>query len=516
MPWAGVTEWMIQRDSRPRMTIPVRKLEHSVGGLRCTAVTDIGMRRSSNQDSLAVSLAEDSLQWKSHGHLFVVADGMGAHAAGELASKLATDTVPHSYHKRTEVPPAEALVEAVREANHVIFTKGSNSVDFQGMGTTCSCLVILPQGALAAHVGDSRVYRLRQNCLEQLTFDHSLVWEMAAAGHATEDEVPAYVPKNVITRSLGPHPTVSVDIEGPFSLETGDRFLLCSDGLTGPLKPELIGAVLGSLPIADASQTLIDLANLLGGPDNITTIVVEISEASKLGLAPPPPEQKRKKSRSARRKVTHPVCWVVMTLSAVLGGAMLSAQHWGGAFLAAASFLVAAAIAWTHKSNHAPTCSDAAEMLHGKAPYRCHSCQPGSSSIETLGDIVRQLEDLEGQNNDWDVDWNAIHQQRQAALEAITQGNFQAAVVSYCTAVRRSCRPSATPKTAPPATPPSTSASTATGSPRLGSPAGLRDQRQQNRRFPLRGRLLQCSATNSPHFHRSGSVPSCASLRDTS
>lgn len=419
------------------MSSPSSKLERSIGGLRCTAVSDVGMRRSSNQDSLAVSLAEGNHQWNSHGHLFMVADGMGAHAAGELASKLATDTVPHSYHKRTEVSPSEAIVEAIREANQVIYTKGSNSVDFQGMGTTCSCLVVLPQGALAAHVGDSRVYRLRGSCFEQLTFDHSLVWEMAAAGHASEDEIPAYVPKNVITRSLGPHPTVSVDVEGPFSVQTGDRFLLCSDGLTGPLKPELIGAVVGSLPLSDAAQTLIDLANLLGGPDNITTIVVEIAEADKLGLAAPPEESERPPRRSMGRKSIHPLCWVAMALSAVLAGVLIAAHNFGGAFLAAAAFLVAAIIAWTQRSTDPSECKAGAMIgLHGKAPYRRHDCQPGPASIATLGDIVRQLEDLEGQNN-WEVDWPAIHQDRQTAHEAITKGKYQDAVIAYCCAVRR-------------------------------------------------------------------------------
>ena len=386
---------------------------------------------------MAISLAEDTQQWLSHGHLFMVADGMGAHAAGELASKLATDTVPHSYHKRSEVAPSEAIVDAVREANNVIYTKGSNSVDFQGMGTTCSCLLILPQGAVAAHVGDSRVYRLRDNRLEQLTFDHSLVWEMAAAGQATEEDVPAYVPKNVITRSLGPHPTVSVDVEGPFSLQTGDRFLLCSDGLTGPLKPELIGAVLGSLPLSNAAQTLIDLANLLGGPDNITTIVVEITDAEKLGLTTSARASESSRRRSTRQNAVHPACWVAMILSAVLGGVLLALEHWGGAFLAAVAFLVAAIVAWTQRRSHSGDCKGPHQSgIRGKAPYRCHDCQPGAASIATLGDIVRQLEDLEGQNN-WNVDWSLIHRDRQSAHEAISQGNYHDAVVAYCSAVRR-------------------------------------------------------------------------------
>ena len=422
------------------MSSPSSKLECSIGGLRCSAVSDVGMRRSNNQDSLAVSLAEGSRQWKSHGHLFMVADGMGAHAAGELASKMATDTVPHSYHKRAEVSPSEAIVDAVREANQVIYNKGSNSVDFQGMGTTCSCLVVLPQGALAAHVGDSRVYRLRENCFEQLTFDHSLVWEMAAAGHASEDEIPAYVPKNVITRSLGPHPTVSVDVEGPFTVKTGDRFLLCSDGLTGPLKPELIGAVLSCLPLSDAAQTLIDLANLLGGPDNITTIVVEIAEAEKLGLAAPPEEPELPLRRSPRARGVHPICWVAMIVSAILGVALAAIQSFGGAVFAAAAFLIAAVVAWTQRDTSPGSCqSGSAVAIHGKAPYRRHDCQAGPASIATLGDIVRQLEDLEGQNT-WEVDWPAIHADRQTAHEAITQGNYQDAVIAYCSAVRRLMR----------------------------------------------------------------------------
>ncbi|HMO84751.1 MAG TPA: protein phosphatase 2C domain-containing protein, partial [Lacipirellulaceae bacterium] len=247
--------------------------------MSCAAVSDVGMRRTSNQDSLAVALASEDKQVRCRGHLLVVADGMGAHAAGELASQLATDNIPHSYLKRRDLPPCEAIVAAVEEANGRIHTKGQNSVDFHGMGTTCSCLLLLPDGALAAHVGDSRVYRLRGKSIEQLTFDHSLVWEMAAAGHASEDEVPPYVPKNVITRSLGPHPTVKVDLEGPLPIKPGDRYLLCSDGLTGPLNPQLIGMVLGSLPPEDVAQTLVDLANLLGGPDNITVVVAEVEKA---------------------------------------------------------------------------------------------------------------------------------------------------------------------------------------------------------------------------------------------
>lgn len=420
------------------MSTPVRKLEQIAGGLRCAAVSDVGMRRSSNQDSLAIALATSPQVFKSHGHLFVVADGMGAHAAGELASKLATDNIPHCYHKLTDLSPSEAIVEAIRQANSMIHNKGQNSVDFQGMGTTCSCLLLLPCGAIAAHVGDSRVYRLRGDSLEQLTFDHSLVWEMAAAGHASEDEIPAFVPKNVITRSLGPHPTVAVDVEGPFDLQSGDRFLLCSDGLTGPLKPELIGMVIGSLPPTDAVQTLADLANLLGGPDNITSIIAEVIDTKSLGESPP--EDLSQSSVSppiSRSGRVHPLSWALLIVCAILLGCFALLGQVIPAMISGLGVVVAAIIARMQYSASRQGTGLLHEVgLRGKAPYRRHACIPSSGSIEPLTDIVRQLEDLEGQR-EWDFDWQLIHEERNQAHEAIARGDFHAAMVSYCGAVRR-------------------------------------------------------------------------------
>lgn len=396
------------------MAKPYSKLEQSVGGLHCVAVSDVGMRRASNQDSLAVALADSNERWQSHGHLLLVADGMGAHAAGELASQIATDTIPHSYLKQPVESPSEAIADALRAANDAIHIKGQSTVDFQGMGTTCSSLVLLPCGALAAHVGDSRVYRLRCELFEQLTFDHSLVWEMAAAGDAAEEDVPDYVPKNVITRSLGPHGTVSVDVEGPFPLATGDRFLLCSDGLTGPLKPELIGMVLASLPLTDVAQTLVDLANLLGGPDNITVVVAEVTDATQLGSAQP----SNTKATPARSKKK----WQGMQ-----GGISWWSKLLGLVGLGRPS------------GTACPELSRQPISMRGKAPYRQHPCTANATSIETLSDIVRQLEDLEDQR-EWNFDWKEIQSNRHHAHQAIAKGNYQSAVVSYCSAVRRLMR----------------------------------------------------------------------------
>ena len=136
------------------------------------------MRRRNNQDSFAVVIAEDEISWQKSGHLLIVADGMGAHAAGELASRLSVELIPHHYGKLLKGIPSEALQRSLIETNSEIFRRGQANPEFRSMGTTTCALAILPEGAVVAHVGDSRVYRLRGNQFEQLTFDHSLVWEM--------------------------------------------------------------------------------------------------------------------------------------------------------------------------------------------------------------------------------------------------------------------------------------------------------------------------------------------------
>src|SRR5210317_1432600 len=133
-----------------------------LAGLQHVAHTDVGMRRANNQDSHVVLLAEDERVWRQRGHVFMVADGMGAHAAGELASKIAVDNVPHLYHHYRDLSPPEALQNAFVEGNTEIHKRGIANDDFRAMGTTGSALVLLPHGALIGHVGDSRVYRLRR------------------------------------------------------------------------------------------------------------------------------------------------------------------------------------------------------------------------------------------------------------------------------------------------------------------------------------------------------------------
>ncbi len=240
------------------------------------AVTDTGMRRANNQDSHAIVRATRPELWRSRGHIYMVADGMGAHAVGELASKLACDNIPHNYNKMKASAAVEAITKAYKEVGILIHGRASANRDFQGMGTTCSTLILLPEGALIAHIGDSRVYRVRHHRIDQLSFDHSLAWELVRRKHLSPEEAMRVVPRNVITRSLGPDPNIEVDIEGPLPLENGDVFLLCSDGLSGHIEDEELGLFAANFRPKDACRYLVALANLRGGQDNITAVMARI------------------------------------------------------------------------------------------------------------------------------------------------------------------------------------------------------------------------------------------------
>jgi protein phosphatase len=206
------------------------------------------MRRAVNQDSFAARLCTDHAEWSRFGHLFVVADGIGGHAVGDLASRICVDTLPIAFFKHAESPVEDSLHHAILSANKAINDRGRENREFEGMGTTCTALSLSEAGAIAGHVGDSRLYRVRRGLIQQLTFDHSLQWEMIRLGRATPENVELFHPRNVITRCLGPDSFVQVDIEGPFPVESGDIYMLCSDGVT----------------------------NLRGGFDNSTVIVVHV------------------------------------------------------------------------------------------------------------------------------------------------------------------------------------------------------------------------------------------------
>jgi protein phosphatase len=400
--------------------------------LEYAATSDVGLRRANNQDSFVVVVAPDEHEWLRRGHLFMVADGMGAHAAGELASKMATDFVSLTYYKAPDESPLDAIQAAFRDANERVYARGQGNPDFRGMGTTSTALLLLPEGAVVAHVGDSRVYRLRGSQLDQLSFDHSLVWEMQASAKLREPEIQLNVPKNIITRSLGPYPQVQVDLEGPFPVQVGDAFLLCSDGLSGQVEDDEIGCILAALPPGEAIQALVDLANLRGGPDNITVIALRVKSGALVGRGENgiSPERVRAAGRS---KGVHPVSWITLGVLVLAALSMAFLGKW----LVAATVAVAAAIAGAfvaaqHYSIGASKRLDSGQL--GKGPYRSTNCTPNPAVVERLAKVVKQLRDAAAEEH-WQIDWDRFNAYGARATAASQKQNYAQTVREHCHAI---------------------------------------------------------------------------------
>jgi protein phosphatase len=245
------------------------------------------MRRAVNQDALAVRICSDFSEWARLGHLFVVADGIGGHAVGDLASRICVDTLPNAFAKHTSDAVEDSIHHAILAANKAINDRARENREFEGMGTTCTALSLSAAGAIAGHVGDSRLYRFRRGLIQQLTFDHSLQWEMVRLGRATPENVELFHPRNVITRCLGPDTFVQVDIEGPFPVEPGDIYMLCSDGVTNHVTDPEIGLIISNLTPLESSRLLINLANFRGGHDNSTAVVVSVESYPSPGASSP-------------------------------------------------------------------------------------------------------------------------------------------------------------------------------------------------------------------------------------
>jgi protein phosphatase len=230
------------------------------------AATDRGRKRSSNEDAFAISV--------EHG-VYLVCDGMGGAAAGEVASRLAVDEMLRQLTSRAKaVPLAQAAEEAVRAANEAIFSRAQRNARLRGMGTTLVGLLAEERRVLALNIGDSRCYRQRNRSLEQLTVDHSLVDELVRAGQMPPGAALHSPLRNVITRALGTEREVAPDIF-EFEAEPDDLFLLCSDGLTRELPDSLIESLLGAdSPLDELCARLVSAANKAGGNDNITCLLV--------------------------------------------------------------------------------------------------------------------------------------------------------------------------------------------------------------------------------------------------
>jgi protein phosphatase len=208
--------------------------------------------------------------------LALVADGMGGHAAGEVASQIAARTVLRLYYK-LEGPPPEILANCLRTANQAIRKRSRTDPDCAGMGTTCTVLAICEGAAYLAHIGDSRAYLLRDGRLRQVSDDHSLVAKLVRDGVLTEEEAAPSPKRNVLLRALGIEASVDPTIwQRGFSLHAGDAFVLCSDGLSDLVDDALIAETVTRLTPFEACYALVDAALAAGGTDNVSVGVFAV------------------------------------------------------------------------------------------------------------------------------------------------------------------------------------------------------------------------------------------------
>jgi serine/threonine protein phosphatase PrpC len=246
-------------------------------------LTDVGRKRPHNEDNMAYVIPKDPQVMARKGALFIVADGMGGHAAGEVASEIAVDTVSKVYYQDDSDDVAVSLLHAIKRANALIHQRAAENMMRSGMGTTCVSAVLRGGTAYIANVGDSRAYLVRRGTIKQVSQDHSWVEEQVRAGLLTRDQARSHVQRNVITRCLGTQPEVEIDV---FSerLEEGDSFILCSDGLAGPVPDEELGRIVDQYVPQEGVYHLIERANENGGPDNITAVIMRVQE---VGWDPP-------------------------------------------------------------------------------------------------------------------------------------------------------------------------------------------------------------------------------------
>jgi protein phosphatase len=228
------------------------------------AVTDVGRVRDGNEDGYRIDARTG---------LLAVADGMGGHVGGEIASAIALEALVAA------VANGRPIRDAIAEANDAVIEKADTDQNLRGMGTTLTAATLASGGTLlVGHVGDSRAYLVRAGQIAQITDDHSLVEEMVQRGQLTPEQAEVHPQRSIVTRAIGIDPDIEVDVY-PVELHPGDRVLLCSDGLTDMVRAEAIGRILAREPDGQrAAEQLIDAANAAGGNDNITALVIDVVE----------------------------------------------------------------------------------------------------------------------------------------------------------------------------------------------------------------------------------------------
>jgi protein phosphatase len=245
--------------------------------LACATATDPGLKRPVNEDSVLIVR-------RNNGHrdlLAVVADGMGGHGHGDVASQLTVHTVVENYQAHADGDAGALLRAAVEQANRSVFLTAQQESALHGMGTTCTAVVIRDGEAVCAHVGDSRLYLARGAGIYTMTVDHSHVAALVSQGVLTPADARIHAERNVLLRALGTDPDVAIDSwDAPFPLREGDRLLLSTDGLHGLVDDEEMLQILTSRDPEGACRDLIALARARGGDDNITAAVIAVRDPS--------------------------------------------------------------------------------------------------------------------------------------------------------------------------------------------------------------------------------------------
>lgn len=268
------------------------------------AKSDIGRVRAANEDYFLNEKISE------HEYLFIVADGMGGHQAGDVASKLASETFLDAYRslRKKGTAVAAAMEQAVRRANSSVFRKAAAEIEKRGMGTTFTALVVSGMKGFIAHVGDSRAYLVRKNRIRRLTTDHSFVEKLVEEGRISADEARDHPQKNVLYMSLGARESFSPEMISDLALEDGDALVLCSDGMSNMVDDEtLMNVTMGGYP-EEAAEALVRLANEHGGADNVTVQIVRLGTLEML--------EKTKPIRLARprRRLAKAIAFAVLLL----------------------------------------------------------------------------------------------------------------------------------------------------------------------------------------------------------
>lgn len=267
--------------------------------------SDIGMVRQENQDSFLKLPDNNTDLFSGKGQLFIVADGVGGHTGGKEASRMAVEIVGSYFNSADSIDKA-LLKKAFEKANAEIYDKASRSLEFNRMATTCSTLFLKENKGIISHIGDSRVYRISNNKIEQLTKDHTQVQELLSQGLLKKEEIESYPNKSVLLKAMGAESEISADIYD-INIDGVQAFVLCSDGLAKVKEDEILNVVINNSPDS-ACKKLISLANERGGKDNVTVLVIKFAESEKT---------------IPYKKKINPLTYIIPLLAAVIIAALI-------------------------------------------------------------------------------------------------------------------------------------------------------------------------------------------------